>query len=62
MYLSSKQSDCKYVIIILKKIYIKVKVSEFKKDFMALNTVIESLGVYTPEGRLSTKELVDGLK
>ncbi len=27
---------------------------------MGLNTVIESLGVYTPEGRLSTKELVDG--
>jgi 3-oxoacyl-[acyl-carrier-protein] synthase III len=29
---------------------------------MGLNTVIESLGVYTPEGRLSTKELVDGCK
>ncbi|NOY68018.1 MAG: hypothetical protein GXP53_00785 [Deltaproteobacteria bacterium] len=27
---------------------------------MGQNTVIESLGVYTPEGRLSTKELVDG--
>ena len=29
---------------------------------MGLNTVIESLGVYTPEGRLNTKELVDGCK
>ena len=29
---------------------------------MGLNTVIESLGVYYPEGRLSTKELVDGCK
>ena len=29
---------------------------------MGLNTVIESLGVYTPEGRLSTKDLVDGCK
>jgi len=29
---------------------------------MGLNTVIESLGVYTPEGRLSTKELIDGCR
>jgi len=29
---------------------------------MGLNTVIESLGVYTPEGRLTTKELVDGCR
>ena len=29
---------------------------------MGLNTVLESLGVYTPEGRLSTKELVEGCK
>jgi len=29
---------------------------------MGLNTVIESLGVYYPDGRLSTKELVDGCR
>jgi len=29
---------------------------------MGFNTVIESLGVYLPEGRLSTKELVNGCK
>ncbi len=29
---------------------------------MGFNTVIESLGVYLPEGRISTKELVNGCK
>jgi len=29
---------------------------------MGTNTVIESLGVYTPEGRLTTKELVNGCR
>ncbi|MBW2598896.1 MAG: hypothetical protein JRC60_02105 [Deltaproteobacteria bacterium] len=29
---------------------------------MALNTVIESLGVYIPEGRLTTREITDGCR
>ncbi|MEA3471028.1 MAG: 3-oxoacyl-[acyl-carrier-protein] synthase III C-terminal domain-containing protein [Thermodesulfobacteriota bacterium] len=29
---------------------------------MALNTVIESLGVYIPEGRLTTKKIIDGCR